>query len=89
MQRLCQLPQPGGILMRIALIIAALLLAGCENAKDIPIQPVTIQGDALCDIQKKKLDWDLQDTRPTIDGIRRFNAKWDSRCGKGKTEPTS
>lgn len=89
MQCIRQLPFTGGFLMRAAFIIAALLLAGCDSAKEVQYQQVTIGLSDFCEIQKDKLKWDLQDTRPTIDGIRRFNAKWDARCGKGKQEPTS
>lgn len=76
--------------MRIAIVLmGALVLAGCSETKKLELQPVTIKGSDFCDIVDRKLDWDLQDTRKTIDGVRRLNAKWDSKCGKDKPEPTS
>lgn len=39
-------------------------------------------GSDFCRIQKSKLSWDVSDTKETINGVRRFNAKWDRRCGK-------
>lgn len=86
MQQVGQLPQPGGVLMRIAMIIVALALAGCSG-KEVPIQPITIVGSDYCEIAEK-IQWDLQDTKKTIDGVRRHNAKWDAKCGKG-AKPTS
>jgi outer membrane murein-binding lipoprotein Lpp len=68
----------------IAAIIASLALAGCAG-QDIAVQPVNIVSSDFCEIQKDKLTWDVKDTGPTIKGIRRFNAKWDARCGKGKS----
>jgi len=45
----------------------------------INISPKLIGSD-FCMIQREKLTWVPQDTRATIRGIRRFNAKWDRRC---------
>ena len=59
-------------------------LAGCADTK-VPVQPVSIIGSDFCEIQSEKLTWDVKDTRDTIRNINRFNAKWDSRCGKNKT----
>lgn len=70
----------------IAAIIVSLALAGCAG-QDIAVQPVNIVSSDFCEIQRDKLTWDVKDTRETIKGIRRFNAKHDARCGKNK--PTS
>lgn len=71
--------------MRIAAIIVALILAGCD--KTPPLQPVNIVSSDLCQIQPKRLSWDVKDTPETIKGNRQFNARWNSRCGKAR--PTS
>ena len=63
-------------------------LTGCADATKVPVQPVTITGSDFCQIQSGKLSWDIKDTRATINGINRFNAKWDARCGKSD-KPTS
>lgn len=93
MQQVGQLPQPGGVLMTMIAynrgmmaIVCMLALAGCSG-KDVPIQPITIVGSDYCEIAEK-IQWDLQDTKKTIDGVRRHNAKWDAKCGKG-AKPTS
>lgn len=72
--------------MRAILIITALCLTGCAT-KEAPVQPVSIIGSDYCQIANK-LTWDIQDTRSTIDGIRRHNASWDAKC-RSKEDPTS
>jgi len=42
-------------------------------------------GSDLCKIQGEKLTWSTKDTVETIHGVRRFNAKWDRRCGGDKS----
>lgn len=69
-------------------IIAPLVLAGCAGTGDITAQPVNIIGSDFCEIQREKLSWDVKDTPATIKGVRRFNAKWDSRCLRN-SKPTS
>lgn len=72
------------LMLRTMIVSAMLAGAGC--AQEPPIQTVTVTPSDFCQISGK-LTWDLADTRPTIDGIRRHNAKYDSRCSKSK--PTS
>lgn len=72
----------------IAIIAVCLALAGCAGGQDIAVQPVNITSSDFCEIQRDKLSWDVKDTPQTIKGIRRFNAKWDSRCLK-EGKPTS
>lgn len=60
---------------------AALLLAGC--AKEPPMQPVQITADSYCQIAQK-VTWSVDDTRQTIQEVRRENAKHDARCGREK-----
>lgn len=79
-----------GVTMRPAILISLLaaILAGCaKEPPAVPVQPVTITASDFCKIASK-LSWDLADTRETINGIRRHNAKYDSRCGK-PLKPTS
>lgn len=70
----------------IAGMLALACIQGCAvtNPPEVKIQPVTITGDSFCRIVKERLSWHPRDTRPTIDGIRQFNAKWVSRCGQPK-----
>jgi hypothetical protein len=70
----------------ICFIVAAVALffGGC--AKDAPMQPVNITADSYCQIAQK-VSWSVDDTRRTIDEVRRENAKWDQRCGRER--PTS
>lgn len=72
--------------MRYATIAGlALALGGCSSLGDIPtVQPVNLVGSDFCKIVPEKLTWDVKDTRATITGIRRFNAKHDARCLRGK-----
>jgi hypothetical protein len=65
-------------------VAAAALFAGCANGP--PMQPVQITADSYCQIARK-VSWSVDDTRRTIDGVRRENAKFDARCGRDK--PTS
>lgn len=63
--------------MRAIIIGVALALAGCATA---PVQ-VSVTGDSYCKVYRK-LSWVPADTPPTIDGIRRENAKHDRVCGR-------
>lgn len=74
-------------IMALTILLAGSALTGCADTK-VPVQPVSIVGSDFCQIQSGKLTWDVKDTRPTINGINRFNAKWDARCGKAD-KPTS
>lgn len=65
----------------------AAVLTGCAE-KSVPLQPVSIVGSDFCQTMTEKLTWDVKDTRQTIRGINRLNAKYDSKCG-AKPEPTS
>jgi len=62
---------------RLAIALAALLLAGCET----PGPRVSVTGDSYCKVYRP-LSWEPADTPPTIDGIRRENAKYSRLCGK-------
>lgn len=55
---------------------------GC--AGDAMTVQTNLVGSDFCKIQREKLTWDVKDTKPTIRGIRKFNGKWDRRCGKRK-----
>lgn len=66
------------------LVLGVVALGGC--ATPVPeAQPVKLIGSDFCKIQRTKITWDVKDTRPTVEQIRRFNRKWDSRCGKSRT----
>lgn len=72
----------------VGLLAVACNLQGCaskEPPPPVPIQPVTIKGDTFCRIMNQRLSWHPRDTRETIDGIRRLNAKWVARCGPQRT----
>lgn len=57
-----------------------LAAGGCvSDGGNLNISP-NLVGSDFCEIQRQKLSWDIKDTRETIQGIRRFNAKWDRRC---------
>jgi hypothetical protein len=77
--------QIAGENMKLALLLAlvALGMGGCAS-NDYAAQPVNITADSFCQIVDEKLTWEVRDTPPTIQGIRRLNAKWDSKCGLGK-----
>jgi uncharacterized lipoprotein YajG len=65
------------------IVAAVSLFAGC--AKEPPMQPVQITADSYCQIAQK-VTWSVDDTRRTIDEVRRENAKWDNKC---REKPTS
>jgi uncharacterized lipoprotein YajG len=68
----------------ICFVVAAVsLFAGC--AKEPPMQPVQITADSYCQIAQK-VTWSVDDTRRTIQEVRRENAKHDARC---REKPTS
>lgn len=74
--------------MKLLVLMLAVALSGCASTP--PIQPVNITGSDMCRIQPNALTWDIKDTPPTITGIRQFNARWASRCGrKAKGAPVS
>lgn len=60
---------------------AAALLAGC--AQQPKAYEPKLVGSDFCKIQREKLSWSVRDTKETIGGIQKFNAKHDSRC-RGK-----
>lgn len=75
-------------LRKFPVILLPALLIGCADT--VPVQPVKIVGSDMCRIQPSPLTWDVKDTAPTITGIRQFNARWTSRCGKkAKGAPVS
>lgn len=61
----------------VAPAIAAILVAGCGGD---PVK-VNVRSDAYCSIYKP-ITWVPEDTPPTIDGIRRENAKHGRLCGR-------
>ena len=63
-------------MMRPVAFAAALALAGCATS---PVA-VSVTGDSYCKVYRK-LSWVPADTPPTIDGIRRENAKHNRICG--------
>lgn len=78
------------IMARGICVGGVLVLTGCSDASKVPVQPVSIIGSDFCDTMGEKLTWDVKDTRPTIKGINRLNAKWDAKgCGKDAAKPTS
>jgi hypothetical protein len=70
----------------VCLIIGAvaIIMGGC--AKEPGAQPVNITASDYCAIAQK-VSWSVDDTRDTINQVRRENAKVDRRCGRDK--PTS
>ena len=68
--------------MKALFILSILLLAGCavNETPTVAVQPITIGASDFCQFMTRKLTWDVRDTRPTIDGIRRLNSKYVSRC---------
>lgn len=68
--------------MKAMFVFCTLLLAGCavNEPPTVQVQPVTIGASDFCQFMTRKLTWDVRDTRPTIDGIRRLNSKYVSRC---------
>lgn len=78
--------------MRLLIYIVLLfILGGCAADAPVPVQPVTIRGSDFCEIVSKPRDltWSVQDTPATITNLRRLGAKWDARCGKTNSKPTS
>jgi hypothetical protein len=69
--------------MKLATVaVLALICAGCD--KPAPVQTVNIKASDYCDIARK-ITWVPEDTKPTITGVRKHNAAFDSRCGiKGR-----
>jgi hypothetical protein len=64
----------------VAVIAGA--LGGC--ASEPPVQPVAITADNYCQIAAK-VTWSVDDTRRTIQEVRRENAKHDARCREKPT----
>ena len=62
------------ILICVAISVA---ITGCASVE--PVQPVTVKGDSFCSIGRK-ITWSKRDTPPTIDQVRRHNAKYDRVC---------
>jgi len=63
-------------------IVPVMLFAaagGCQPTMNVEPQLI---GSDFCKIQREKLSWSTRDTQETIHGVRRFNAKWDKRCGR-------
>jgi len=56
-----------------ALGLAVAVLGGCVTS------PVQVKGDSTCRIMRP-LSWSKLDTSPTVDGIRRHNARYRSIC---------
>jgi hypothetical protein len=69
----------------ICFVVAAVSLFAGGCAKDAPMQPVQITADSYCQIAQK-VTWSVDDTRRTIQEVRRENAKHDARC---REKPTS
>lgn len=70
----------------VAIAVAGLAVSACASPEK-PFE-AKIVGSDFCKIVDKKLTWSTADTKPTIHGIRRLNAKWDERC-RTKQEATS
>ena len=68
--------------MRALVIVSAVALGACAGVPKPDPKPAKLIGSDFCEIQKKKLTWVPADTRGTIDGIVKFNERWDSRCLK-------
>ncbi|MGD9724530.1 MAG: hypothetical protein AB7U76_25095 [Pirellulales bacterium] len=67
--------------MNIKPMASCLVLAASGCAGDTMNVETKLVGSDFCKIQRQKLSWSTADTKDTIHGIRRFNAKWDKRCG--------
>lgn len=75
------------MIARITAAIAALALAGCESWPKIA-STVAVTSSDYCSIARK-IAWDVRDTPPTIDQVRRHNASHDKRCGVPKSASTA
>lgn len=83
---------PGAHTMKLWIfMLLILLLTGCAQDQPVPVQPVSIKSSDFCEIVSKPRDltWSVQDTPATITSLRRLGAKWDTRCGKTTSKPTS
>ena len=67
---------------RLAFALVALglvlFLAGCATGGPVPAQ-VNIVSDTYCSVARK-VTWDVNDTRETIDEARRHNSRVDKLC---------
>jgi hypothetical protein len=73
--------------MRVALVVCAVLgLTGCASAPEKV--DVKLAASDYCQIARK-ISWRLQDTRQTIQEVRRHNAAWDRRCLAQSEKPVS
>lgn len=72
-------------------MLLIVIMTGCAQDAPVPVQPVSIKSSDFCELVDKKRDltWSVQDTRQSISNLRRLGAKWDARCGKINTKPTS
>lgn len=69
-------------------LVAAVLLAGCAaDGSPLPA-PVNIVSDNYCAVSRK-VSWDVDDTRQTIDEARRHNARIDKLCPPTSAAKTS
>lgn len=79
---------------RALALVAAVLMAGCAADGGPLPAPVNIVSDNYCAVSKK-VSWDVDDTRETIDEARRHNARIDKLCPPAsaartaKPQPTS
>lgn len=77
--------QERGAMRILAIVVAALALAGCETTKGIPVEI-----DAGCKALRapvgRDLRWDVKDTPDTINRVRRARAAYWAACSTKSRE---
>jgi starvation-inducible outer membrane lipoprotein len=63
--------------MRFAALGLAVAVLGVSGCATVPVQ---VKGDTFCSIARR-ITWSKNDTSPTIDQVRRHNARYRRICG--------
>lgn len=72
-----------GILV-LMLVVVTVATTGCTTtAAPPPPPPVNVTADTYCAAARQH-DWSVDDTKETIDGIRKSNAGYAKRCEDAK-----
>lgn len=86
-----RMPTPSAhprVALRAGSLVLTALLAGCA-ADGAPLPPpVNIVSDNYCAVSRK-VSWDVDDTRQTIDEARRHNSRIDKLCPPASAARTS
>ena len=67
--------------IRSALLLMALLLAGCQTTRTTVTDRPETAGNWAC-LAFQPIRWSSRDTKETLDQIAEHNAVWEALCGE-------